>query len=53
MGNLMEVLADQGLACNICYAQEYGIDLISSRPATMCAEHRQEWEAEKNMGENY
>ena len=53
MGNLMEVLAENGYACNICYAQEYGINLISSRPSTMCAEHKQEWTAEKNMGENY
>lgn len=53
MGNLMEVLVDQGYACNVCFAQEYKIDLISSRSATMCAEHRQEWSAEKNMGENY
>jgi hypothetical protein len=53
MGNLMEALAENGYACNICYAQEYAINLISSRPSTMCAEHYQEWSEEKNMGENY
>jgi hypothetical protein len=53
MGNLMEAIIEQGYGCNICYAQEYAINSIPSRPSTMCAEHYQDWSAEKNMGENY
>ena len=50
MTDLFDVFISE---CNICYANENGINFISANPSTMCSPHHSDWSDEKNMGENY